>query len=84
MQEVISWRFPEADITWKECRKGLEFNCLNRSEHADYIDGFFEGPLGDILQEENSDLLARCREAEDCVVIQGEIAEDDKLDYILR
>ena len=30
----------------------------------------------------NSDLLARCREAEDCVVIQGEIAEDDKLDYM--
>ena len=54
MQEVINWRFPEADITWKECRKGLEFNCLNRSEH------------------------------EECVVIQGEIAEDDKLDYILR
>ncbi len=62
--------------------EGLEFNCLNRSEHADYINGFFEGPLGDILQGENPDLLARCREAEDCVVIQGEIAEDDRLDYM--
>ena len=62
--------------------EGLEFTCLNRDEHANYITGFFEGPLGDILQEEHNELIARCREAKECVVIRGEIEEDDRLDYM--
>ena len=62
--------------------EGLEMHGLNRLEHGDYIDGFFSGSMGDILRSQNADLYEKCRSASDCVVIRGDVMQDDTLDYM--
>ncbi len=55
---------------------------LNRAEHGDYIDGFLGGDLGRILEEDDPELYARCKAAENCVIIRGEVKEDATFDYM--
>lgn len=65
-----------------ELPEGIDINCLNRDEHADYIDGFFSGSMGEMLRAQDEDLLNKCKSAHECVVIRGEIQKDDCLDYM--
>lgn len=60
----------------------LEILSLNRTEHNDYINGFFNGQLGTLLKEDNADLFEKCRAADKCVILRGEIEKDATLDYI--
>lgn len=62
--------------------EGLEMHGLNRDEHAEYIDGFLSGTLGDVLSAQDPETFAKCSKAHDCVIIKGEIAKDDTLDYM--
>ena len=60
----------------------LDIRSLNRAEHASYIDGFFAGDLGMVLGDENPELLSKCRAADTCVIINGQIEDDRNLDYM--
>lgn len=62
--------------------KDLELHFLSRSRHADYIDGFFQGDLGVVLRSSNPTLFDACRDADTCVVINGQIKDDATLDYM--
>ncbi len=60
----------------------LEIHSLCRTNHADYINGFFEGTLGKILKEANRELYEKCLNTEDCAVIKGYIKDDSNLEYM--
>ena len=62
--------------------EGLEIAQVNRTEHGEYIDNFFTGTLGDILRNADAGLFEKCKAAENCVIIKGEVAKDDELDYM--
>lgn len=62
--------------------EGLDVHVLCRKEHSDYIDGFFEGDLGKILKESDYELYDKCRKAENCVIIKGDVIEDSTFDYM--
>ncbi|MBR4163795.1 MAG: hypothetical protein IKR11_09760 [Solobacterium sp.] len=60
----------------------LELRSFNRAVHADYIDGFFAGHLGNVLKDSDPELFDACRLTENCVIISGQIEEDQNLDYM--
>ena len=60
----------------------LEIADLNRDEHNDYIEGFFTGTLGKVLRNNNAELFDKCRSERNCVVIRGDVMNDESLDYL--
>ena len=62
--------------------ENMDIRTLTRAENGDYINGFFEGAVGEILKEQDEELFEACRAAENCVVFQGEVQEDSTLDYM--
>ena len=65
-----------------ELPRGLDIRTLTRKDHGDYIGSFLSGPMGEVLEDTSGELLARCREAEECVILQGTVEEDATLDYM--
>ena len=62
--------------------EGLELHALNRTKNGDYMAGFFQGTLGDVLKDANPVLFDKCREADDCVILKGQIRDDSTFDYM--
>ncbi len=62
--------------------EGLSLQGLSRKEHGDYLDGFFTGSLGEILKAADEPLYERCRAAETCVVLRGQVREDASFAYM--
>ena len=65
-----------------ELPEALDIRTLTRAENGDYIDGFFTGSFGNVLKSKDESIFERCRTAEKCVVLQGEIMKDSTLDYM--
>jgi hypothetical protein len=66
-----------------EIPEGLDSVSLTRPEHSDYLDGFFSGDLDKVLKSHtDSALYEACKTADKVVVMRGEIAKDDTLDYM--
>ena len=65
-----------------ELPRGLGIRTLTKMEHGDYIGSFLSGPMGAVLEETSGDLLTRCREAEECAILQGTAEDDGTLDYM--
>ncbi|MBP5492265.1 MAG: hypothetical protein J6Y08_05415 [Clostridiales bacterium] len=62
--------------------EALEIRSLNRTEHAESIDGLIGGPIGNVLKATNGDLYETCKASEKCVFISGSVKEDSTLDYM--
>lgn len=62
--------------------EGLEAHTLNRNDHADYINGFFGGPLGNVLKSADPDLFDKCKGEDNCLILKGEIKDDSTFDYM--
>lgn len=67
-----------------EFPEGLAIHSLTRDHDGDYIDSFFGGSLGEILECTDSKLYAECKAAEKCVVITGEVINDSSLEYMVN
>lgn len=65
-----------------ELPEGLDIRSLNREQHGNYIDGFLTGTMGKVLMEHAPELFQRCREAENCSILQGTVVNDSTLDYM--
>ena len=65
-----------------ELPEGLDIRSLNREQHGTYIDGFLTGAMGKVLMEHAPALFQRCREAENCSILQGTVVNDSTLDYM--
>ncbi len=65
-----------------ELPAGLDMRMLNRRENADYIDGFFSGSIGKILEDKDYELFEHCKNAEECIVISGKIKDDATFAYM--
>lgn len=61
---------------------GLDMRMFNRKENADYIDGFFSGVMGNVLDEKNHEVFEQCKNADMCVVISGKVKDDATFDYM--
>lgn len=61
---------------------GLDMRMFNRKENADYMDGFFSGVMGTVLDEENHEVFEQCKNADMCVAISGEVKDDATFDYM--
>lgn len=62
--------------------ENLQIQALYRKEHGEYMSSFFSGQLGAILKEENPALFEQCRQADQCLILRGDIEKDDTLDYM--
>lgn len=65
-----------------EIPEKIEVISLNHLQHKEYIDGFFTGQLGRVMEEENPALFQQCRKQENCVILRGEVKDDTTLDYM--
>ena len=65
-----------------ELPEGLDIRSLSRKQHGNYIDGFLTGAMGEVLMEQAPELFQRCREAENCSILQGTVVNDSTLDYM--
>ena len=61
---------------------GLDLISYNRSEHSEYMTELIGGALGKILDESNHSLYETIQNAEQWVVIQGEVKKDADLNYM--
>ncbi|HAU50378.1 MAG TPA: hypothetical protein DEG74_05825 [Clostridiales bacterium] len=60
----------------------LEIRSLNRTEHAESIDGLIGGQIGEILKAADSNLYGQCSSAEKCVILSGSVKDDSTLEYM--
>ena len=60
----------------------LEIRSLNRTEHAQSIDGLIGGSIGEVLKAADRDLYDTCRSAEQCVILSGSVKDDSTLEYM--
>lgn len=51
--------------------EGLDISSLNREKHGDYMDGFLSEQLENILEKDNLEVFAACKNAENCLVLRG-------------
>ncbi len=65
-----------------ELPEGLDIITFTREDQGEWIDGWFTGTYGSVLEESNNSLFEECRKAEVCVVLQGSIEKDSTLDYM--
>lgn len=54
----------------------------DKFDNKTYIEGFYEGYLGTILKEKDTNLYEKVKNSESCMIIAGEIDNDSNLEYI--
>ena len=65
-----------------ELPEGLDLRTFTREAHGVWIDGWFTGAYASVLAKADPELFERCRSAEVCTVLQGNIKNDSTLDYM--
>lgn len=62
---------------------GILAAVFSRKEEGqkEYMDTFFKQQIGKFLQEKDMYLFEQSQNAEECVIIQGEVKEDESLEY---
>lgn len=66
----------------EEFPHGLDMQLLCRDKNSEYLDGFFEGAMGNVLKESNNELYNRCKQSNKCAIIRGQIDNDATFDYM--
>ena len=62
--------------------EGIEIQMFRRPDDDEYFKGFFGGSLGLVLYDSNKELYDKASEANNCVVVRGNVEDDTSFEYL--